>query len=115
MATINIIAQPGTSNVSVTLNSTKVKVVSNVAVNYAVGSAPVAYTTGNCAQIPANVVRDINVGPGSQTTTTMYGGAGNVITSGTGPKIAFIPSNGGGVAQISIVEVGTVDFSRVTN
>ena len=113
MASLNIIAQNGTSNVSASLNSTKVKVMSNVAVYYAVGSAPVAYSTGNCAMIPANTLRDINCGPGTQTTGYLQGGPGNVITSGTGPKIAFLTS--GGTALVEVTEIGYVDFSRVTN
>lgn len=111
MATLNVIAQPGTSNVSVNLTSTKVKVTSNVAVNYAVGSAPVAYTTGNCAILPANLIRDINCGPGVLTANLDLA----VAVSGIGPKIAFIPVPGGGTAQISVTEIGFVDFSKVTN
>lgn len=109
MATLNVIAQNGTSNVSVALNSTKVKVVSNVACYYAVGSSPVAYSTGNCALLPANTIRDINVGPGTQTTNANLA----VTTGGTGPKIAFLTQ--GGTAGITVTEIGYVDFSRVTN
>ena len=116
MATLNVIAQSGTSNVTASLNSTKVKVVSNVACYYAVGSnSPVAYTTGNCQLLPANTIRDINLGPG----TLIYGNAqvpnGNVVVSGTGPKIAFIPSAAGVTAGVTITEIGFVDFTKVTN
>ena len=112
MASLNIIAQAGTSNVSASLNSTKVKVLSNVACYYAVGSSPVAYSSGNCAMIPANVIRDINVGPGTlvyDATTNI----GNVVVGGSGPKIAFLTS--GGTALVEITEVGYVDFTKVTN
>ena len=115
MATLNVIAQPGTSNVSVNLNSTKIKVVANTACYYAVGSAPVAYSTGNCALLPANTIRDINVGPG----TLIYGNAqvpnGNVVVSGSGPKVAFIPASGSGTTNITVTEIGYVDFTKVTN
>lgn len=107
MATFNIIAQPGTSNVSTNLGSTKVKVISNVAVYYATGSAPVAYTTGNCALLPANTVRDINCGPGTLTVDSNLA----VTTSGVGPKIAFISS--AGTAGITVIEIGSVDFTKV--
>ena len=113
MATIQVIAQNGTSSQSATLNSTKVKVVSNVACYYAVGSNPVAYSTGNCFLLPANTIRDINCGPGTQTTGYLQGGPGNVVTGGTGPKIAFLTS--GGTALLEVTEIGYVDFSRVTN
>lgn len=113
MATIQVIAQAGTSGQSSALNSTKVKVVSNVSCYYAVGANPVAYSTGNCFLLPANTIRDINCGPG----TLIYGNAqvpnGNVVVSGTGPKIAFLTS--GGTALVEITEVGFVDFTKVTN
>ena len=115
MATLNVIAQPATSNSSVVLASTKVKVVSNAACYYAVGISPVAYTTGNCALLPANTVRDINVGPGQLTYTGDTNIIGNVTTGGTGPKIAFIPANGSGVTNITVTEIGFVDFTKVTN
>lgn len=110
MATLNIIAQSGTSNVTASLGSTKVKVISNVACYYAVGNnSPVAYTTGNCLLLPANTIRDINLGPGVLTVD------GNlaVIVSGTGPKIAFIPATAGVTAGITITEIGSVDFTKV--
>ena len=109
MATIQVIAQNGTSSQSSALNSTKVKVVSNVACYYAVGSNPVAYSTGNCALLPANTIRDINVGPGTQTTDANLA----AVTGGVGPKIAFLSS--GGTASLTITEIGFVDFTRVTN
>lgn len=112
MASLNIIAQNGTSNVSASLNSTKVKVMSNVAVYYAVGSNPVAYSSGNCAMIPANTLRDINCGPGTLLSNT-WPGTGNVTVGGYGPKIAFLTT--GGTALIEMTEVGFVDFTRVTN
>lgn len=115
MATLNVIAQPGTSNSSVVLTSTKVKVVSNTACYYAVGISPVAYSTGNCALLPANTIRDINVGPGQLTYTGTTNIIGNVTTGGTGPKIAFIPAAGSGTTNISVTEIGFVDFTRVTN
>jgi len=108
-----VISVSPASTQSAALNSTKVKVVSNVACFYAVGSNPVAYSTGNCAQLPANTVRDINVGPG----TLIYGNAqvpnGNVVVSGTGPKIAFLSTSG--TAGVSVTEIGFVDFTKVTN
>lgn len=113
MAVLNVIAQNGTSNVSVALNSTKVKVVSNVACYYAVGANPVAYSTGNCALLPANTIRDINVGPGTLTYSGNANIIGNVTTGGTGPKIAFLTT--GGTAGVSVTEIGFVDFTKVTN
>jgi len=113
MAAYNIICQAGTSNVSVNLNSTKIKVISNVAVYYAVGQNPVAYNSGNCFMIPANTIRDINCGPGTQTVGYVWGGAGNVVATGVGPQVAFLTS--GGTAQVDITEIGFVDFTRVTN
>ncbi len=112
MATLNVIAQSGTSNVTASLNSTKVKVVSNVACYYAVGNnSPVAYTTGNCALLPANTIRDVNLGPGSLTANLTLA----VTVTGTGPKIAFIPATAGVTAGITITEIGYVDFTKVTN
>lgn len=109
MATFNIIAQSGTSNVSAALNSTKVKVVSNVACYYAVGATPVAYSTGNCFLLPANTIRDINCGPGTQTIDANLA----VTITGVGPKIAFLST--GGTAGVNITEIGFVDFTKVTN
>jgi hypothetical protein len=103
-----VISVSPTSTQSAVLNSTKVKVVSNVACFYAVGSNPVAYSTGNCAQLPANTVRDINVGPG----TLIIDANAAVITGGTGPKIAFLSSSG--TAGVSVTEIGFVDFTRVS-
>ena len=115
MATLNVIAQSGTSNVTASLNSTKVKVVSNVACFYAVGNnSPVAYTTGNCALLPANTIRDINLGPGTQIIGGVVG-LGNIVVSGSGPKIAFIPSAAGVTAGVTITEIGSVDFTKVLN
>lgn len=113
MAVLQVIAQNGTSSQSAELNSTKVKVVSNVSCYYAVGINPVAYSTGNCALLPANVVRDINVGPGQLNYTGDTNLVGNVTTGGTGPKIAFLTS--GGTASLSVTEVGYVNFDVVTN
>ena len=115
MATQQLVisVSPGSTQ-SAVLNSTKVKVVSNVACFYAVGINPVAYSTGNCAQLPANIVRDINVGPGQLTYTGTTNIIGNVITGGTGPKITFITA-AGTLAVVNITEIGFVDFNRVTN
>ena len=96
---------------SAALNSTKVKVVSNVACFYSVGTNPVAYATGNCALLPANTVRDIIVGDGTYTSTWTQ--LGNIVTSVTNPKIAFISTSG--VAGVSVTEVGSVDFSRTAD
>ena len=96
---------------SAALNSTKVKVVSNVACFYSVGTNPVAYATGNCALLPANAIRDIIVGDGTYTSTWTQ--LGNIVTSVTNPKIAFISTSG--VAGVSVTEVGTVDFSRTAD
>ena len=110
MATLNIIAQSGTSNVTASLGSTKVKVISNVACYYAVGNgSPVAYISGNCAQIPANVFRDIIVGPAN----IVVDNATSTVISSIGPKIAFIPVAGAGTASITITEIGSVDFTKV--
>jgi hypothetical protein len=107
-----VISVSPTSTQSAVLNSTKVKVVSNVACFYAVGINPIAYSTGNCAQLPANTIRDINVGPGQLTYGNVVG-LGNVTTGGTGPKIAFLSSSG--TAGVSVTEIGFVDFNRTTN
>jgi len=96
---------------SAALNSTKVKVVSNVACFYSVGTNPVAYATGNCALLPANAIRDIIVGDGTYTSTWTQ--LGNIVTSVTNPKIAFISTSG--VAGVSVTEVGSVDFSRTAD
>jgi hypothetical protein len=110
MATLNIIAASGTSNVTASLGSTKVKVISNVACYYAVGNnSPVAYTTGNCAQIPANVFRDIIVGPANLVVDSNT----STVISSIGPKIAFIPAPGVGAALVTITEIGSVDFTKV--
>jgi hypothetical protein len=104
-----VISVSPASTQSAVLNSTKVKVVSNVACFYAVGANPVAYATGNCALLPANTVRDIIVGPG---TLTIDANAA-VVTGGAGPKIAFLSSSG--TAGVSVTEIGFVDFTKVTN
>jgi len=107
MAIYTIVAQSNASNVTVNLNSTKVKVVSNVAVYYATGANPVAYNSGNCALLPANTIRDINCGPGVQTT------ANAAVISGVGPKIAFLASTG--TAGVTVTEIGYVNFFNVSN
>jgi hypothetical protein len=102
-----IISVAGGSTQSANLNSTKVKVVSNVACWFAVGTNPVAYSTGNCALLPANVVRDINVGPAN---LTIDGNTSTVISS-VNPKVAFLSTSG--TAGVSVTEIGFVDFTRV--
>lgn len=104
-----IISVSPASTQSAALNSTKVKVVSNVACYYAVGTNPVAYSTGNCALLPANVIRDINVGPA---TLTVDANTSTVISS-INPKIAFLSSSG--TAGVNVTEIGFVDFTKVTN
>jgi hypothetical protein len=79
--------------VATAITSTKVKVVSNVAVHYAVGVSPIAYR-GNCDVIPANTVRYINM-------------------EGVGNKIAFNPSDNV-TAEVTVVNCGYVDGSRTT-
>jgi len=106
-----VISVSPTSTQSAGLNSNKVKVVSNVAWFYSVGTNPVAYATGNCALLPANTVRDIIVGDGTYTSTWTQ--LGNIVTSVTNPKIAFISTSG--VAGVSVTEIGTVDFSRTAD
>ena len=128
MATYQLTANSSQTALSPALNSTKVKVVSNAACYYAVGTTPVAYNTGNCVLIPANTIRDIIVGDGAYTST--WTALGNVVTSvtnpstlvwstgpvtgGTGPKITFITA-AGTLAVVNITEIGFVDFNRVTN
>ena len=112
MATQLLISVAGASTASAALVSTRVKVVSNVACYYAIGTAPVAYTTGNCQLLPANTVRDIIVGEGSYTSTWTQ--LGNVVTSTSSPKIAFITSTAT-TAGITVTDVGTVDFSRIAD
>ena len=111
MATYQLTANSSQTALSPALNSTKVKVVSNAACYYAVGTTPVAYNTGNCVLIPANTIRDIIVGDGAYTST--WTALGNVVTSITYPKIAFLSSSG--VAGVSVTEIGTVDFSRTAD
>jgi len=128
MATYQLTANSSQTALSPALNSTKVKVVSNAACYYAVGASPVAYNTGNCVLLPANTIRDIIVGPGTQTTSNssayLLDSSGNKtstlvwsagpITGGTGPKITFITA-AGTLAVVNITEIGFVDFNRVTN
>ena len=113
MATQQLIisVSPGSTQTA-NLNSTKVKVVSNVSCWYAVGINPIAYSDGNCALLPANTVRDINVGPATLTSNASNI-VGNVITGTAYPKIAFLSTSG--VAGVSVTEVGFVDFTKVTN
>ena len=110
MATYQLTANSSQTALSPALNSTKVKVVSNAACYYAVGASPVAYNTGNCVLIPANTVRDINVGPGLLTVNANAA----VIVTGVGPRITFI-TTAGTLAVVNITEIGFVDFSRTTN
>jgi len=56
-------------------------------------------------------VRDIIVGDGTYTSTWTQ--LGNIVTSVTNPKIAFISTSG--VAGVSVTEIGTVDFSRTAD
>lgn len=112
MATQLLISVSGASTPSAALTSTRVKVVSNVACYYAVGTSPVAYTTGNCQLLPANTVRDIIVGEGSY--TSQWTQLGNVVTSLSSPKIAFITSTAT-TAGITVTEVGSVDFTRIAD
>jgi len=99
MASANILVSTSSASSSA-LNSTKVKVVATTAVYYAVGENPIAYSSGNCAMIPANVIRDVIVGPG------------NIIAK-TGPKIAFVAASGTGT--VNITEIGSVNFTKVSN
>ena len=112
MATYQLIANSSQTALSPALNSTKVKVLSNVAVYYAVSSTstPVAYTTGNCSLIPANTIRDINCGPGN----LVIDANTKTVISGVGPQIAFISATGA-PAGVNVTEIGWVDFTKVTN
>ena len=112
MATYQLTANSSQTALSPALNSTKVKVVSNAACYFAVGNTTsiVAYTTGNCQLLPANTVRDINVGSGLLTVDANAA----VIVTGVGPRVTFI-TTAGTLAVITITEIGTVDFTRVTN
>ena len=112
MATYQLTANSSQTALSPALNSTRVKVVSNAACYFAVGTSPVAYTTGNCVLLPANTIRDIIVGEGSYTST--WTELGNVVTSTSSPKIAFITSTAT-TAGITVIDVGTVDFSRTAD
>lgn len=69
------------------VSSTKIKVATTGAVYYAVGSNPVAYSSGNCAILPANVVRDVNM-------------------EGLGNKIAFLALSG--TVPVSVTPIGSV-------
>lgn len=97
MASANILVSTSSASSSA-MNSTKVKVISTTAVYYAVGESPVAYSSGNCAMLPANVIRDVILGPG------------NIIAK-TGPKIAFVAASGTGT--VNITEVGSVNFNNI--
>ena len=112
MATYQFTANSTGSTPSVALTSTKVKVVSNAACYFAVGTSPIAYTTGNCVLLPANTIRDIIVGEGSY--TSQWTQVGNVVTSVTNPRITFI-TTAGTLAVVNITEIGTVDFSRTAD
>jgi hypothetical protein len=112
MATYQLTANSSQTALSPALNSTKVKVVSNAACYYAVGTSPIAYTTGNCQLLPANTIRDIIVGDGSYTST--WTALGNVVTSVTNPRITFI-TTAGSLAVVNITEIGSVDFSRTAD
>lgn len=111
MAILKVTAQTGTSTQSAELNSTKVKVVSNVSVYYATGIDPVAYSA-NASVLPANTIRDIIVGPGQEIYVD-NNIIGNTRIGGTGPKIAFRGVSS--VAEVTITEVGYVNFDRVDN
>jgi hypothetical protein len=112
MATYQLTANSSQTALSPALNSTRVKVVSNAACYFAVGTSPVAYTTGNCVLLPANTIRDIIVGTGSYTSTRTQ--VGNVVTSVTNPRITFI-TTAGTLAVVNITEIGSVDFSRIAD
>ena len=99
MASANILVSTSSASSSA-MNSTKVKVISTTAVYYAVGESPVAYSSGNCAMLPANVIRDVILGPG------------NIIAK-TGPKIAFVAVSGTGT--VNITEIGSVNFNNIPN
>ena len=112
MATFQLTANSSQTALSAALNSTKVRVVSNAVCYYAVGNTTsiVAYSTGNCVLLPANTIRDINVGPGLLTVDANAA----VVVTGVGPRITFI-TTAGTLAVVNITEIGTVDFSRTTN
>jgi hypothetical protein len=112
MATYQLTANSSQTALSPALNSTRVKVVSNAACYFAVGTSPVAYTTGNCVLLPANTIRDIIVGDGSY--TSQWTQVGNVVTSVTNPRITFI-TTAGTLAVVNITEIGSVDFSRIAD
>jgi hypothetical protein len=86
-----IIAVNGTSQASSAITSTKIRFATNVAVHFAVGVSPVAYT-GNCEMIPANTTRFINM-------------------EGLNNKIAVVAS--GATGECSIVPCGTVNQSSM--
>ena len=110
MATYQLIANSSQTALSPALNSTKVKVISNAACYYAVGNATsiVAYTTGNCAMIPANVFRDIIVGPANLTVDSNT----STVISSINPRITFI-TTAGTLAVVNVTEIGSVDFTKV--
>jgi hypothetical protein len=110
MATYQLIANSSQTALSPALNSTKVKVISNLACFYAVGNTTsiVAYTTGNCAQVPANVFRDIIVGPAN----LVVDNSTSTVISSINPRITFI-TTAGAPALVTITEIGSVDFTKV--
>jgi hypothetical protein len=91
MATAQVLTVSGSSTQSAAVQTTKVKVTSNVSVHYAVGANPTAYT-GNCMVVPAGATRDINM-------------------EGLGNKIAFITT--AGTAEVVVANVGYVAASTI--
>jgi len=92
----NIVVLSGTtSSQSAVITSTKVRVMSNVAVHYSVGANPAAFP-GNCEILPSNTVRYVNM-------------------EGLNNKLAFCISGGDTVGKVSIVPCGTVNSRSVYN
>ena len=90
--TAQVLTVPSTTTgaISTAINSTKIRLESNVACYYSVGEAPLTFAA-NCEIIPSNTVRYINM-------------------EGTGNKINLVATSG--VALVSIVACGTVDPTR---
>lgn len=94
MATYNISVSGTSANVTVA-NSTKVRLVSNVAIHFATGPASTTVTafTSNCEMVPANTSR--------------------FIPLGLGDKLAVIGAVGTSAGVCNITEIGSVSYNTV--
>jgi len=106
----NVVANTTQATTAQTLTSTKVKVATN---NHCwVGVGNVSTITANSQTsfiIPPNVITTVDCGPAN-----LWIDANNkTFLSTTGPFISFL-SAGPGPAAVSMSEIGTIDFTRVS-